>query len=326
MSLELEVDDAERPVGTRSRREDEAPYPGRPDVPGDLDTMFRAAPLFGRAVAGYDRFQVDTYVRWAEEELATAEREREHLMTRHVRTRAELDDARRLLAHSPAGAELLQVSGRIGELLAAAADEADGIRAEARAELSAATRKAEHLLARADETVRAAQAWARRLVADATAEAARVTGEATRVLADAEATHRRSCAEAAARAEELRLLGERAAEHAARLRQETTDEVAAVLLRARAEVVAMLDTGRELRRRADEAAAASRARLDREATARRAALLTDVAQLERRRAALQEELGPPVGAEVPPPGRRLAAALRRAVEGAGGRSRALRTP
>ena len=41
--------------------------------------------MFGRAVAGYDRFQVDTYVRWAEDELATADREREHLMALYLR-------------------------------------------------------------------------------------------------------------------------------------------------------------------------------------------------------------------------------------------------
>src|SRR5215203_2246303 len=75
----------------------------RPPLSGDLLTVFRAAPMFRRAVAGYDRFQVDTYVRWAEDELATADREREHLLERHLRTRAALEQAQKLVSHSPAG-------------------------------------------------------------------------------------------------------------------------------------------------------------------------------------------------------------------------------
>ncbi len=301
MSLELEVDGTERPVGTWSRQGDEAPHAGRPNVSGDLSTLFRAAPLFGRAVAGYDRFQVDTYVRWAEEELAIAEREREHLLTRQVRTRAELDDARRLLTHSPAGGELLQVSGRIGSMLAAAADEADGIRADARAELATATAEAQQLLARADETVTAAQAGARRLVAEATTAATVVTDEAGRVLAEAETTRREATAEAAAVREEARRVEQRAVEHAGRVREEAAQDAAATLLRARAEVVGMLATGRELRRRADEEAAAVRDELDRTAAARRAGLLAEVDQLERHRAALLQEVERLAGVREPAP-------------------------
>src|SRR3712207_6420516 len=103
----------------------------RPNVSGDLPTLFRAGPLFRRAVGGYDRFQVDTYVQWAEEELATADREREHLEARQLRTSAALQEAQRLLEHSAGGGQFLEVSGRIGAMLAAAADEAEGIRAEA---------------------------------------------------------------------------------------------------------------------------------------------------------------------------------------------------
>src|SRR5438270_9253366 len=109
-----------------------APTPGRvrPHGSGDLPALFEAAPMFRRAVGGYDRFQVDTYVRWAEDELATAEREREHLMARHLDTRAALDEARLLLSHSPAGGEFLQVSDSIATLLAAAADEAQAMRSD----------------------------------------------------------------------------------------------------------------------------------------------------------------------------------------------------
>ena len=48
----------------------------RPNVSGDLPTVLQAAPMFRRAVAGYDRFQVESYVQWAEDELAAADRER----------------------------------------------------------------------------------------------------------------------------------------------------------------------------------------------------------------------------------------------------------
>ena len=104
----VEADRASDPLGellgdeTRDRR--------RPNVSGDLPSVFQAGPMFRRAVVGYDRFQVDTYVQWAEDELATADREREHLVARHLRTRAELEQARRLLCHSPDGGEMLRLS------------------------------------------------------------------------------------------------------------------------------------------------------------------------------------------------------------------------
>ena len=43
----------------------------RPNVAGDLDTVLGSAPMFRRAIAGYDRFEVQSYVQWAETELAT---------------------------------------------------------------------------------------------------------------------------------------------------------------------------------------------------------------------------------------------------------------
>ena len=93
----------------------------RPNVSGDLPTVLQAAPMFRRVVVGYDRFQVDTYVRWAEDELAAADREHEHLVARHLETRAELEEALELLSHSSGGGEFLQLSRRIGTMLAAAA-------------------------------------------------------------------------------------------------------------------------------------------------------------------------------------------------------------
>src|SRR5690242_19508391 len=61
----------------------------RPTLSGDLREMFRHAPVFRRRPNGYDRFQVDTYVRWAEEEIAAAGHEREVVLQRHARLRAD---------------------------------------------------------------------------------------------------------------------------------------------------------------------------------------------------------------------------------------------
>jgi hypothetical protein len=298
----------------------------RPNVAGDLPTLFRAAPMFRRALAGYDRFQVDTYVQWAEEELAAAERQLEHLTSRHLHTRAALDEALLAREHSAGGVELLEVSRRIGSLLAAAADEAAGIRADATADRAAVAERARRVLARAETTLADAESSARRLAAEAAAAAVGVTDEAHQVLAEAEGIRRTAHAEAMARRQEVQELEQRAAESVARLRQDAAADAAAALLRARAEVVAMLDTGRTRRQRADEEAAATRDRLDRLATDRRAALLAEVASLERRAAALRQEVGPPARPESAPPGSRLLAGLRRLAEGPARRSGVLRTP
>ncbi|MGY1739494.1 MULTISPECIES: hypothetical protein [unclassified Blastococcus] len=274
----------------------------RPNVAGDLPTLFRAAPMFGRAVAGYDRYQVDTYVQWAEDELATAEREREHLLARFLRTQADLDDARRLLAHSPGGGELLQLSARIGSMLAAAADEADGIRADARAERSAACAEARRVVTRAGTVLAEAGQRARRLADEAATAAAEVIADAGRRLDAAEATRRAAAEEAAALRAELRLLERRAEEAAEAVRQRAARDADDALLRARADAVRLLAAGREQRRRADEQAAAARDRADRAAADRRAALLAEVAGLERRRAALADEVAR-LSAAVPLPPR-----------------------
>src|SRR3954447_20614820 len=149
MTAELHADDRAVPAagGTDSAPGLEPLLRARPNVSGDLPTMLDAAPMFRRTVAGYDRFQVDTYVRWAEDELATASREREHLMAAHLRTRAALDEANELLTHSAGGGELLQASRRIGSMLATAADEAADMHAEAQAARTAAEAEAERLVA-----------------------------------------------------------------------------------------------------------------------------------------------------------------------------------
>ncbi|RBY83359.1 hypothetical protein [Blastococcus sp. TF02A-26] len=293
----------------------------RPNVAGDLADVLDAAPMFSRAVGGYDRFQVDTYVRWAEDELATADREREHLMTLHLRTQAELDEARQRLSHSAGGDELLQLSHRIGTMLAAAADQAEGIRAEARADRAATAAAARRALARAEHVLADAEATGRRLVDRATAAATGVTADAARALADADAVRSAARAEAAACRAELRLLAERAAADADAVRRRAGEDAAAALRQARQEVVGLLGTARDQRRRADDAAAAVRDRLDREAAGRRAGLLAEIAGLEQRRAALRAELPAPSVASPPPGG--PAAALRRVAERVRGRRASL---
>src|SRR3954447_4221191 len=147
MTVELQTDATSADAVLETAAGSVPPGRQRPNVSGDLPTVLEAAPMFRRTVAGYDRFQVDTYVRWAEDELATASREREHLMAAHLRTRAALDEANELLTHSAGGGELLQASRRIGSMLATAADEAADMHAEAQAARTAAEAEAERLVA-----------------------------------------------------------------------------------------------------------------------------------------------------------------------------------
>jgi len=244
--------------------------------------------MFRRTAVGYDRFEVDTYVQWAEDELATAERER--LLTRQVETRAALEDARRLLSHSSEGAEVLRISDRIGALLAAAADEAAGIRAEAEADRSAASEAAQRTVADAERMLAGSEVEAQRMVAEATAEAQQAIAEAGRIVDAAEQTRSEARTEAAARLKEIAALELRAAEAAEQLRQLAVEEASAARLQARQEIIGLLAAGREERRRADDAAAALRERLDEDARTHRAAVLAEVTALELRRTALQAEL------------------------------------
>src|SRR4051794_12811672 len=93
MNAELYADDGAGPSSAGEPVLEVRPLDERrPNVSGDLPPVFQAAPMFRRAVAGYDRFQVDTYVQWAEDELATADREREHLLARHLHTQAALQE------------------------------------------------------------------------------------------------------------------------------------------------------------------------------------------------------------------------------------------
>src|SRR3954468_5512638 len=174
MSVELYTDDGAGSPSVPAGSDDR----GRPNLSGDLPTVFSAAPMFRRTALGYDRFEVDTYVQWAEDELVTAEREREHLLRLQVETRAALEDARRLLSPSSEGIEVLRISDRVGTLLAAAADEAAGIRAEAEADRSAASEAAQRTVADAERLLAESEAEAQRLLAQASAEAQRAIAEA----------------------------------------------------------------------------------------------------------------------------------------------------
>ena len=266
----------------------------RPHLAGDLPSVLQARPMFRRAPLGYDRFQVDTYVQWAEDELATADREHEHLLARHLRTQAALDETRALLPHSSSAGEFLQVSRRIGSLLAAAGDEAEALRADAEADRAAAAAHAEQTAAHARQLVDDATAEAGRVTVAAATDAARVLTDAraTAVAAEREAEQVRGAAlsEADARLRGVQALEVRAAEQAEQTRQQAADDAAAALLHARDEVVRLLATGRELRLRADAEAAAARDRLERDALERTASLRAEVASLERRRTLLRAEV------------------------------------
>jgi hypothetical protein len=282
--------------------------------------------MFRRAVAGYDRFQVDTYVQWAEDELAGAAREREHLVASHLRTRAELEDARQLLRHSSDGGEMLRLSRRIGSMLAAAADEAGSIRAEADAHRSAADAAAKRKLGYARWRIAYGEARAQRMVAEAARTVAEMTAAAEQVLDEAERTRAEAHAQAEARLAEIRAVERRAAEQAEHLRAQAVAEAAAARLSARDEVVRLLSSGREERRRADAQAATTRERLDRDAAARTTSLLSDVRALEHRRSALVAEIELLAEQLTASTGGRRDVRLRPLLETMGWRPRSLRAP
>lgn len=291
MGVETDTDGEVRPPSlVEAMLGPEAMDRSRPNVSGDLSEVLQAPPMFRRAVLGYDRFQVDTYVRWAEDELVAADREREHLERRHLRTRADLVEAQQLLAHSPGGAEMLRMSQRAGAVLAAAADEAAGIRIEAEAHRSAAAAEANRKLGYARWRIAYAEAKAARMRADAAARMTEAAAAADRIVAAAEQTRAAARAEAAERLAEVRLVERRAAEDAALMRRRAGQDAAAARVQARGEIVAMLDTARDQRRRADADAAATRDRQARETASRHAFLRSEVAVLEHRRAALRAEI------------------------------------
>jgi hypothetical protein len=298
---------------------------GRPNVSGDLPEILSSSPMFRRSVAGYDRFQVDTYVRWAEDELAIADREREHLVERHVRTRASLDEARELLTHTSSGGEFIRLSHRLGSMLAAAADEAEGMRAEAQADRAAAAEQARQTAAKAEQMLADTEAEAERALAEAAVEVAERLAEAGRIVDDAELTRREARTEADARLTKVALIEQRTAEQADAVRRAATADAAASLLQARDEVVRLLTTGRDQRQRADDEAAAIRRRQDQDAVLRRTALLAEISDLEHRRTRLRAEVRRLARQAEQPAGTRLDVAVARIVGRVRWGFRALRT-
>lgn len=321
--VELQAGDGAARPGSAVEAGPVPPARTRPNVSGDLPSLFRAAPMFRRALAGYDRFQVDTYVEWAEDELATADREREHLVTRQLSTQAALDEARGLLAHSASGGEFLQLSRRIGSVLATAADEAESMRLDAEADRLAAAAEATAIVADATGVLADAEARAQRVLLETTAEVDAMTARAAELVENAERTRSESHAEAAARLEDVRRQEQLALEQATRIRRQAVEDASVATLRARDEVVRMLDTARAERRRADAEAAALRELMDQDAVTRCASLRAEIEALEQRRSALLR-LEAMTGPVARPTGRALETSLRELVDRLRWRSGSLR--
>jgi chromosome segregation ATPase len=213
-----------------------------PNLSGDIETLLGEPPAFRLRLLGYDRLQVDNYVAWAESELQSARRETDDLVDRYGRCWAELELARQVLARSPEGQRLAQVSERIGSMLQLAADEAAEITATAerlRREAAADRAGAAAVRQQADGDVAAlkkrAEEECERLDAEAARTRARLDVEAAQVRErlDREAAERRDRATAQA-AERIRQQAEAAQQereaadlaarqHLARLEAEVTE-------------------------------------------------------------------------------------------------------
>jgi hypothetical protein len=224
---------------------DVAESPRRPNLRGDLADVLEFLPVFRSAVRGYDRWQVDSYVSWAERELRAARRSTEEMAARFATASAELDRCREELSRSAAGRDARQVSERVAQILELAGEEAADLRAAGAAE-------AEGLVAAARDWSSAMLRHAREAEESAAAEqarAARVQREAAQALAAArvEAEEIR----AAARADQERLAAE-AAETRRRLDQEAAGR------RAEAEEKARRQREQEAAAAAEVVAAARR--------------------------------------------------------------------
>ncbi|NEK85018.1 hypothetical protein GCU60_04475 [Blastococcus saxobsidens] len=241
-----------------------APPDGRPPaVPprltGDLDTLLDHRPAFRGAVRGYDRLEVDNYVAWAEAELATAQREREHLLDRMASYAADLAIFRRMLDEQPATRP--SVTDRVGEVLRlaeaqatqvleAADAEAARLVADARLEADARLRKAHEIKEMAVHSADQLRVAAQHDRAQAAALLAQAREGAAALLSEAAEERDRLAAEAVG-------LREQAAAETVRDRDRLAAEVA------------------DLQRRRDEARAALRELTDRLGEALRAVGVPD---------------------------------------------------
>ena len=212
-----------------------------PRLTGDLGTLLNHRPVFRGALRGYDRLEVDNYVAWAEGELATVHREREHLLDRVVACGTELELSRRVLSEQAAGSDRPVVSARVGEVLRLAEDqaaqvldaaEAEGaqVLADARLEADARLRKAQEIKKLAIDVADQLRADAQRDRAEAAAVLENAQAEAVELLRAAAAERDRLAAEAAADRDQ-------AAEQARRDRLAAETALAARLSAVRAEVV-----------------------------------------------------------------------------------------
>jgi cell division septum initiation protein DivIVA len=250
----------------------------RPNLSGDLRTMLQEPPSFRRSVRGYDRLQVDNYVRWAEEEFLADARTLDDLLMRHTRLRADLDEAHRLLHHSATGREFLHLATRVGAVLCVAADEATGLREDAATEAERVTEKA--------------AADARRVTDEAAAEAERVSMEAR--------------AEAAARLAKAREIEQRAGEDATSAREQARRDADGILQAARGEAARLLAEAAQQRERLDQEARTRRAGAERAAEALEQRCVQARAYLDRMAGQVTEVLTalgspPPDAAPTAPP-------------------------
>jgi colicin import membrane protein len=238
-----------------NRVQDEGVPPDGPVAPptrpaGALEALLDHGPAFRGSVRGYDRVQVDNYVAWAENELAAAQREREHLLDRVVACGTELEISRRLIAEQPVGRGPA-VSARVGEVLRLAEDqaaqvldaaeaEAAQLRADARLEADARLRKAHEIKELAIEVADQLRVSAQRNRAEGVAALEEAQAEAEELLRAAAAERDRLAAAAAAERDRLAAEAaaelERAAEQARRDRAAADDAAGAHLAALRTEV------------------------------------------------------------------------------------------
>jgi hypothetical protein len=149
-----------------------------PNLAGDLRQLLDHRPLFRRRRRGYDRFQVDNYVAWAEAELDAARRQCDYLLSRYGACTAQLEMARQAPRRSATG----PVSVRLGEMLRLAAEEAEVITAagidEAERIVAGARVEAEARLRKVAGIHEAAIAAGEELRAQARCDAALLLGSA----------------------------------------------------------------------------------------------------------------------------------------------------
>jgi hypothetical protein len=170
----------------------------RPNLAGDLDQVLDHRPLFRLRRRGYDRFQVDNYVAWAESEVDAAHRQCDHLLERYGACMVELTSVRQAPVATPTGA----VSRRLGEMLRLASQEADtvvavgvdeaerivaGGRLEAEARLRKVAGIREAAVAAADELREQARRDAEQLMRTSAAQLEAAEADATRRLAAVQA-------------------------------------------------------------------------------------------------------------------------------------------